>query len=127
MTTWDEVERLLSDNLKVHTVADNYLTLEVPCTRGRLQYVRVTQVEMGRSNWISFFSPICKTSEADADEILRAASKSIFGVWLAENFYGLAFAMPMDDLSLLEILDPLRAIVDDADDLELGLTGRDKY
>lgn len=124
MANWAKVSADLESRFAVLSKTENALVLELD-NDSRAQSVVITHTALTSGAWISIFSPVCKLDDVAAETLLLAASETIFGTWIVDEFYGLIHSMPIENLDDNELNEPLQLLMQAADRLERKLTGRD--
>ena len=130
MTTWIDVINVCHESFLVHDSSENEVEIEIANMTNRSQKVLISKKSVGNSEWISMYSRFCKVSDAYPEAIFSIHSKvveSIFGIQIRGDYYGLVFSMPLSDFDFNEFIEPLQIIVDQADEFEKIVTGKDNF
>jgi len=127
---WDDLVSYVRVRYEVMRQGDTELWFNLPTTADRTQLVVVRGVTGPDGEpWAQIESPICKVEEAELDELLELAGKSVVGGVVAESGVTLfRHSIPLDDdASIAGFERPFRLVVETADRLEEHVTGADVH
>jgi len=127
MATWNDVKELLS-NKYPHKETDEGIILLQKFTNGRQQMICVFPKDVKGAVWVDISSVIGTIKPEDLDAALEEVAGCYAGGLIkVDDLYGVRHCMPIADLSLEEILDPLLVIASVADLLESKFIGEDTF
>jgi len=128
---WDDLVSYVRVRYEVMRQGDAELWFNLPTVgeRTQLVVVRLVTGEDGHP-WAQIASPVCKVgdAEADLDELLELAGRSVVGgVVAADEVVMFRHSIPLDDALLTGFERAFRLVVDVADRLEEQVTGTDVH
>ena len=129
MAGWDDLVSYVRVRYEVMRQGEGELWFNLPTTGERTQLVVVRLVTApDGEQWAQIASPICKVEEAELDELLDLAGKSVVGGVVAESGVTLfRHSIPLDDSAVAGFERPFRLVVETADRLEEQVTGADVH
>lgn len=132
MATWEQVEAYLEANFvrADERDGDQMIMLDFATRDGRSQVVFVTTAEgVGNAeSWLQILSPIGERGQVNIERAAVAANDFLCGGIVAdEDFVMVNHCVPMANLDLNELIDPLEVVVAAADQIERIVVGTDRF
>ena len=130
MANWPALLTYVRQNYKIAEDSDTILKLIFNTDNLRSQVVFISRSERGDSGeeWVLLQSPIGPASAVDLKRAASLAEDYICGgLVIAFDMVLLRHSMPLDDLSISEFEQPLRVVVNGADQIESQLSTTDTY
>ena len=128
MATWSDVQTYLRQRYILAEDTPQLVALDFECTGGRAQRILISAFSALGKHWLLLRSRVCERHLLDPEEALRR--NAVFAVGylaLSEGFYEVVYTVQLDTLEIDELEIPLKALTDTADELELELTGMDRW
>lgn len=129
MPTWNEIVDYCKEKYGLENAEPTYFELRKTWSDGRTQEIVVRTYDAFDESWLEFVSPVCKEDELSPRAALRKNAAMAIGA-LALNdkgYYQLQYAVRLASLDMDEFEKPLHILLAKADDLELELTGENRY
>lgn len=128
MATWEDVKTHLRTKFQIMQEDRSYVVLNFSLSQNRTQRIVINSFEAMNKRWLLFRSRVCERARLDPEEALRRNSSFAVGfLALSEGFYEVVYTVQLDTLEVDELLIPIYALVDTADQLERELTGGDAW
>jgi hypothetical protein len=129
VASWDDLVSYVRVRYEVMRQTEKELWFNLPTTGDRTQLVVVRHVTgTDGDDWAQIASPICKVDEAELDQLLELAGRSVVGGVVADGGVTLfRHSIPLDELALPAFERPFRLVVEVADRLEEQATGADVH
>lgn len=130
MATWNTVKEYLISNYKCDPFLGDGLKLTFDLGGGRSQLIFVHWAGPNAHDaaWVDFQTPIGRLGSFSLEKALARTSDFVVGgLSLQEDIVTLRSCVPLENLDRNEIDDPMRLLLNIADQLEAELTERDEF
>lgn len=130
MATWDELRNHIQSNWPIMEDNGNHIVLGFRLENGRTQKVIVWDCGQSQNgHWVAVKTPIAQISQIDPRQLLLRNDKLLAGsIGAYDN--GLViyhYSIRIEDVDAAEFETALELVVEVGDNLELELTGSDRF
>lgn len=130
MTSWNAIKSHIHENFTVARSEEGRVQLEFGVGKGRTQVVFLTcHTTSSNDEWLVIESPFGRFGEIDVTAALSACEGILCGgIGIARGeFVTIRHAIPLANLDLNELAQPLALVTMAADEAESALSTRDAY
>ncbi len=129
MATWIDLIDFVRTRYEVLEQTDSWVRFNLPTKDDRTQQVSVHHVVGPDGHrWISISSPVGWADKIDLRRLLELAGTSVVGgAAVVDGVALFQHAVPLDEVSVLDLDRPFRLVMERADEYEHELTGDDQF